>query len=319
MSSGKSPMKNKLIAFFVLFSVLPLFSALVFNFIMQELTLMDSIIFILVILAVSFVVSLLLAKNIMDPIIKLADLMKKTSQFDLVNDPSLDYLLDRKDEIGAIIKSTADMRASLRNLVARIKAISKNLAGSSKEMADSTEENTRIIDQMVASINELAAESGSLSDTVKKTSRSIANVAGNIDEVSGVTAENANNASVSLSLVSEGQSAVDETIGKMQENAVCLGEVSDSFQELSGIIDKVSSITDVINEISAQTNLLALNAAIEAARAGEAGKGFAVVADEIRKLAEGSSSAAQEIASIINDTTSKNAAAIEDIFISRLI
>lgn len=81
---------------------------------------------------------------------------------------------------------------------------------------------------------------------------------------------------------------------------------------MSTSIGRVGEITEVINSISDQTNMLALNAAIEAARAGEAGKGFAVVAEEIRKLADGSSKAAQEIALIVRDTIDKNSFASEN-------
>lgn len=80
------------------------------------------------------------------------------------------------------------------------------------------------------------------------------------------------------------------------------------FGEKSAEIEK---IVGVITNISSQTNLLALNATIEAARAGEAGRGFAVVAEEVRKLAESSAKAAEQIAALIEDVRDESRRLIE--------
>jgi methyl-accepting chemotaxis protein len=135
-------------------------------------------------------------------------------------------------------------------------------------------------------INQIAAAAQEMTATIGEISHNAENAAGSSRE-SAETAE-------------RGGAVMQAAAATMEKIAAATRTVSDKMTSLAHRSEEIGKVVNVIQEISEQTNLLALNAAIEAARAGEHGRGFAVVAGEVRRLAERTKSATEEIAGTIH-------------------
>lgn len=206
-----------------------------------------------------------------------------------------------KDETGLLAHAFNTMLKNMKELIGTTKESAFTVFEFSNSLEAITNETSNAIHEVTDTIREVAEavneEAGSTESAVHKISglaehiETVADSAVKMDEISVRTGELSNIGIEAVKVLTDAaQKSTDAA-------SVIIGTIS-SVTESS---KKINIITETITQISAQTNLLALNASIEAARAGEAGKGFAVVAEEIRKLAEESSGAVQEIKEIINE------------------
>ncbi|MBR6003772.1 MAG: cache domain-containing protein, partial [Lachnospiraceae bacterium] len=224
-----------------------------------------------------------------------------------------DRTYNRKDELGVIAASSAQVRDKLQDVISATKKLSEDVTQSGVNLANSAATASNVAEQVTAAVEDISRGAMSQAESVENSVTNTNEMGNSIDEIT----QKVDDLNVAALEMLNGANRTVETLNSlMSKNESVMASMQSIDAQIRLTNDSVKSISDatgLITAIADETHLLSLNASIEAARAGETGKGFAVVATEIGSLAAQSKTAADTIKKIVETLVSESQKSVDTI------
>jgi methyl-accepting chemotaxis protein len=262
---------------------------------------LSSTLFIIIFVSIAAVLSMMIAKNIANPIQAITQIAAKISRDDLtgnINNTETD-----DEETSELYSSFSEMQEHIRILVNQIHDNAESLSASAQELTANITEVAKGTEQVSISITEISQGAEKQEHLSNDTETQTQNISEEINQIINKINFIVENTVDAMQKTKLGAEAINNVLAQMDVINAKAAESINNVKALNKKSEEITNILTLITSIAQQTNLLSLNAAIEAARAGEHGRGFAVVAEEIRVLSTQTEEATKQINDIVKEIT----------------
>ena len=248
------------------------------------------------------IAAIFVTRKIVAPIISATDTVEKLGNLDFSEGVSSDKkMLNRKDEVGVMLRSITELKNIIVKVMAEIRAYSESLGEAAEALKNSANESSTAAGQVETAITGIADGASSQAQETQSATENVI-VMGKMIEQASTEVEQLGDNAADMHKASENAMSILAELEKINQKTMeAIHIIGEQTQKTNESAAKIKVATDMISEIAEETTLLSLNARIEAARAGEQGRGFAVVANQIQKLAEQSADATTQITEVISE------------------
>lgn len=252
------------------------------------------------------VATMLFSGSIVGPARELLDVVSAVAKGDYTRKANI----KSRDEFGMLAAGLGDIMSQNSRLIGAIQKAVREIDNMAVQYLEGSRQVAVTAQQLTTGAGQIAKGATDQADAAQNTTNLMDQMATRVKTAAQAAEQAAIRSQEDLKSADEGLGATKEAQARMNEINASSARSAKVVQGLADRSREIGQTTIVIAGIADQTNLLALNAAIEAARAGEHGRGFAVVAEEVRKLAEESKKAADQIAKLNEEIQNESSAAV---------
>jgi len=282
------------------------------NNLLSKVSSIKNISWIMVVIAaiIAFLTGYIISNGISKTLKKMSEGLNTVADGDLTNE----FKTNRKDEFKSLTETLNVMLSGIRNVLVDVQKFSSGVNELAMDVSNETGNINEAIHKTSDVVGEVVESIKGQGKDIQKSDDFMVHLSDSISKMNKKTSKIESSAEDAIEAIGTGRGIVKELNDKSESAVAIARTLVGDIKDVQKNSEEIEDFVQIINDISEETNLLSLNASIEAAKAGPAGAGFAVVAEQIRRLADQSRQASdniRDLVKVIDEKTNKTAESVK--------